>query len=77
MAHIFWAVDCKTEGCDTQIFLKHIGFHDPRHMPFLTEMDPDPIAIPCPDCGGSYEYHRDEVESRIADEVPEGFVDQF
>jgi hypothetical protein len=78
MAHVFWAVDCKAEGCDTQIFLKYIGPHDPLNMPFLVDMQPNPIIIPCPECGGSYEYTDTEVTARISDNPPpDDFVDQF
>jgi hypothetical protein len=76
MAHQFWAVDCKGE-CDTQILLKNIGPHNPAHMPFLLEMKPDPIVVLCPDCGGSYEYGKEELETRIIDDIPEGFADRF
>jgi hypothetical protein len=77
MAHLFWAVDCKGE-CGTQILLKYIGPHDPAHMPFLLEMNPDPIVVPCLDCGGSYEYRKDELVARIINGPPDpNFVDQF
>jgi len=76
MAHLFWAVDCKGE-CDTQLLLKYIEPYVPAHMPFLLDMNPNPIIVPCPDCGGSYEYAKDELEARIIDEIPEGFADRF
>jgi hypothetical protein len=69
----FWAVDCKTEGCDSQIFLYCMGLHSPRIAHFL-QFAPETIEVPCPGCGRSYRYTQDEVQARIGPEPPFDFV---
>jgi len=36
MKHLYWAVDCKTEGCDTQMF-----FEIPRTQRAYKDTRPD------------------------------------
>ena len=78
MKHLFWAIDCKTAGCETQMFLKYIGVYDPTKMPILVDMDPNPFKVCCNVCGEIHDYADYEIVSRISDAPPpSGFRDQF
>jgi hypothetical protein len=76
--HVYWAADCKTEGCETQIFLKYVGIYEPTQTAFLVDLKPEPINVPCGICGETHAYTKDELEQRISDDPPEPhFADQF
>ena len=70
MSHLYWAVDCKTPGCDSQLFLKYLGIYEPNRVAFLREMNPDPVKKKCPGCGKEHEYTHLDVVQRTADAAP-------
>ena len=69
MAYDYWAVQCKTPDCKTQILVKVIGIHDKRSMPIMFSAKPMRGVI-CSKCGKAYDYNDSEIFVAVSEVRP-------
>jgi hypothetical protein len=70
-----WTVRCKTEGCNTRLFLDVIG---PRNRALHALIPPSkPFTIGCPECTVNRQYGQSDLEERDWENPPKGHCKEF
>lgn len=70
--YVYWAVRCKTPGCDNNILLYCAGPRNPSDHPVL--QGPETIDVKCDSCRQTHTYRRDEIRTKLGSPPPPDFV---
>jgi hypothetical protein len=70
--YVYWAIVCKTPGCENHILLYCLGPDSPSVTHVLRA--PDTIDVKCMSCRQNHTYRRDEIHTKIRTQAPVNFV---
>ena len=75
MAHYYFYVKCKTEGCIGHLNLLHFEYADVPHIPIDYPEQALHLSVRCQSCGRTHQYIPDDVRTKSSVEAqhPEGW----
>jgi hypothetical protein len=70
--YVYWAIRCKTPGCENNILLYCTGPQGQSDPPVLG--GPESIEVKCMSCRQTHSYRRDEIHTKLGSAPPSDFV---